>query len=214
MKKLAPILSLLIFLMSGPLGAQTEAAVESVGTERSKIAAERTRLEAGYLAEDSACYQRFAVNNCLDDVNTRRRETVGDLRRQEVLLNELERKRKGSEQIRRTEDKAVLKAQQTDLDPGNKAASATESRLAREQNKQGLQLKAGSVEEANYQSRKARVLANQKKAQARTATQAEEAEKSAQYNLRQQAAAEKRAKNELDRTQAGRPAAKPLPARP
>ena len=214
MKALAPILSMIIVVVSGHLGAQTDTAAVSVDTERSKIVAERARLEAGYLAEDAACYQRFAVNNCLDEVNTRRRETVGDFRRQEVLLNELERKRKGSEQIRRTEDKAVLKAQQADLDPGNKAASATESRLAREQNKQGVQSKAGSVEEANNQSRKARVLANQQKAQARTATQAAEAEKLKQYNLRQQAAAEKRAKNELDRAQTDRPSAKPLPARP
>lgn len=214
MKALAPILSMIIVVVSGHLGAQTDTAAVSVDTERSKIVAERARLEAGYLAEDAACYQRFAVNSCLDEVNTRRRETVGDFRRQEVLLNELERKRKGSEQIRRTEDKAVLKAQQADLDPGNKAASATESRLAREQNKQGVQSKAGSVEEANNQSRKARVLANQQKAQARTATQAAEAEKLKQYNLRQQAAAEKRAKNELDRAQTDRPSAKPLPARP
>ena len=214
MKALAPILSMMIVVVSGHLGAQTDTAAVSVDTERSKIVAERARLEAGYLAEDAACYQRFAVNNCLDEVNTRRRETVGDFRRQEVLLNELERKRKGSEQIRRTEDKAALKAQQADLDPGNKAASATESRLAREQNKQGVQSKAGSVEEANNQSRKARVLANQQKAQARTATQAAEAEKLKQYNLRQQAAAEKRAKNKLDRAQTDRPSAKPLPARP
>lgn len=214
MKKLALILSIFMVVVSGQLGAQTDTAAVSVDTERSKIVAERARLEAGYLAEDAACYQRFAVNNCLDEVNTRRRETVGDFRRQEVLLNELERKRKGSEQIRRTEDKAVFKAQQADLDPGNEAASATESRLAREQNKQGVQSKAGSVEGANDQSRKARVLASQQKAQARTATQAAEAEKLKQYNLRQQAAAEKRAKNELDRAQTDRPSAKPLPTRP
>src|SRR5450756_1568952 len=67
--------------------------------ERAKISAERARLEAVFLAEDGACYKKFFVNSCLGEVNGRRREAMADLRRQEILLNDEERRSKGVEQI-------------------------------------------------------------------------------------------------------------------
>ena len=92
--------------------AQVSAAVPaSADAERTRITSERTRLEAGFLTEDAACYQRFFVNSCLDEVNTRRRETLAALRTQEIVLNEQERKVRGAEQIRRIEEKASAENQ-------------------------------------------------------------------------------------------------------
>jgi colicin import membrane protein len=208
-------LTVLIFVaMNGLVSAQTDASAVSVAAERSRIVAERARLETGYLLEDAACYRRFAVNNCLEEVNSRRRETTGDLRRQEVLLNEQERKRKGAEQLRRTEEKAVLESQQAETDRRNKAALDAQSRLDRDQDRKDSRLKAGSAEQIHSESRAARIQANQQKNQARAARQANEAEQTKQFNDRQQAAQEKRAKNERDQAQTGKPPAKPLPARP
>ena len=67
----------------------------TIGTQRAAISVERARLEKSFLMEDAACYKKFAVNNCLGNVNARRRQPMEDLRRQEILLNDEERKIKG-----------------------------------------------------------------------------------------------------------------------
>lgn len=76
-----------------------------VRAERSRIASERQQVEARFKAEETACYQKFAVNDCIDAGRAERREKLADLRRQEISLNDAERKRKGAEQVQRMEDK-------------------------------------------------------------------------------------------------------------
>ena len=80
--------------------------------ERSKIAAERARLEAGFQAEEAACKSRFAVNACLQEIRPRRNAAMADLRRQDLLINEAERKARGADQSQKTEDKSSLERQQ------------------------------------------------------------------------------------------------------
>ncbi len=76
-----------------------------VSAERSRIAAERQAVEARFKQDEAACYKKFAVNDCVDALRAVRREKLADLRRQEISLNDAERKRKGAEQLRRMEDK-------------------------------------------------------------------------------------------------------------
>ncbi len=213
--KNASLLTVAILIgISSVARAQPDMSAGSVDAERSRIVAERARLESKYLAEDAACYQRFAVNYCLDEVNERRRETMGDLRRQEVLLNEQDRKRKGAEQIRRTDEKAALESQQTETDQRDKAALDTKAQRDKDQRNQDQRSKAGSAEQANRDSRAARLQANQQKKQAREARQAAEADAVKQFNDRQQAAQEKRDQIARDQAKTGKPPAKPLPPRP
>ncbi|MCJ7799513.1 MAG: hypothetical protein MUP33_07090, partial [Polaromonas sp.] len=63
----------------------SDVVTSDIGAERARIGAERAHLVAGFLAEDAACYKRFAVNNCLDRVNVKRREAMAILRHQEIL---------------------------------------------------------------------------------------------------------------------------------
>ena len=79
-----------------------------VQTERNRIQTDRVRLEAQYEREETACYARFAVTDCLLEVRVRRREALSELRRQEVELNNAERKRKALEQIERIEKKSSI----------------------------------------------------------------------------------------------------------
>jgi len=76
-----------------------------VTAERSRITAERKVVEDHFKQEETACYQKFAVNDCINASRVVRREKLADLRRQEISLNDAERKRKGAEQIRRMEEK-------------------------------------------------------------------------------------------------------------
>ena len=100
---------LLCALVAGPALAQpaTEAPVAGRGTEQARIAAERTRLEAGFKAEEAACYRRFQVNACLEEIRPRRAEVMAELRRQEISINEAERKAKAQLAAKRRKEIAL-----------------------------------------------------------------------------------------------------------
>ena len=204
----------LLLWSSGFAGAQISALngpVGNIDAQRAAISAERSRLEAGFLTEDAACYKKFAVNSCLEQVNTRRREAMADLRRQEILLNDEERKLKGAQQIRKTEEKSSSEKLQQEADRRSKAVEDYQGRLAREKDKQQERGAAVSNEAAAREANTAKLQAHQKKIQARTERQAEAAEKAKNFNARQAQAQERRAQHEADQLKRVKPPAKPLP---
>lgn len=71
--------------------------------ERARIGAERARAEADFAAAEKACYSRFAVNDCIDKARARLRTTLSDLRRQEVALNDAERRQRAADRLREIE---------------------------------------------------------------------------------------------------------------
>ena len=208
------VFAVVLFLASLCTGAaaQTAAAVPTnPDAERTRITAERARLEAGFLSEDAACYQRFFVNSCLDEVNVRRRETLAALRTQEIVLNEQERKLRGAEQIRRIEEKALAENQQTESERRTRAESSDQSRLIGQKEKQQSRTKAQAAEQANSEARTERLRTNQQKKQARSDRQAAEATETARYDARQKEAEARRAQNAREQLQRAKPTAKPLP---
>lgn len=212
MKKFS--IALFIAMLSILAGAQTGVLPAPQGTmdeERAKISAERARLEAVFLAEDAACYKRFFVNSCLGDVNSRRREAMADLRRQEISLNDEERRIKGAEQIRKTEEKSSPEKQQEAADSRAKALEDYQSRLDREQKKSAERATAQSSEKAASEASAERLRANQEKAQARTGKQAAAAEETKKFDARQKEARERRARYESDQLKRVKPPAKSLP---
>lgn len=74
--------------------------------ERSRIAQERSAVHQRFEDESRACYQRFAVNDCLEQARSLRREQLGDLRRQEISLNDADRRRKAADAVRRAESRS------------------------------------------------------------------------------------------------------------
>ena len=78
-----------------------------VSEEHARIRQSRATEQAGFAVLEAQCYRRFAVNDCLIDVRARRRDVLGDLRRQEISLNDAERKRRAAEQILRSDARAV-----------------------------------------------------------------------------------------------------------
>ncbi len=195
-------------------GAQTPAPAAKSGfidAERTRISAERSRLEAGFLAEDAACYKKFAVNSCLGDVNVRRRQAMADLRRQEILLNDEERRRRGAEQIRKTEEKSSPEKQKEAAERRAKSLQDYQSRLDREKSKREERAVIESGEKASGDARAERLKENREKAQARIDKQAVAAEQAKKFNERQMRAEARRAKHEADRLKRTKPAAKSLP---
>jgi hypothetical protein len=111
MKLLPAALSAMVLLA----GAQAQEAAPSnpldTNAERARIETDRTREQARYDKEDAACYQRFAVNDCLREVKVRRRATFEELRRQEIILNDIDRKKRAAEQIRQNEERSAERAE-------------------------------------------------------------------------------------------------------
>jgi len=201
-------------LLSGLAGAQTDAINDQPGNldaQRAVITAEYSRLQAGFLTEEAACYKKFAVNNCLGKVDIRRREAMAELRRQEILLNDEERRIKGQEQIRKIDEKSSPERKQQAADRRAKALEDYQQRLEREKDKPPARTTVPSNEKTGSTGNPEKLLAQQKKNQARAAQQAEAAEKAKKFNERQKEARERRARHEADQLTRGKPAAKPLP---
>jgi colicin import membrane protein len=194
--------------------AQPAAPAEAPSTrevERARIGSERVRLEAGFLAEDAECYKKFAVNSCLGKVNERRREAMGDLRRQELLLNDEERRIRGGDQIRKTEEKQSPEKLQEAADQRAKAVKDYESRLEREKKKAEDRAATKAGEQGNSEASAARLKGSQEKSQARNDKQATAAEEAKKFSDKQKEAEERRAQHEKDRLMQTKPPAKSLP---
>ncbi len=73
--------------------------------QHDQIEQERRRQEGLYAQQEAACYQRFAVNDCLREVRARRRVVMEDLRRQDILVSDEQRKLKGQEELKRLEER-------------------------------------------------------------------------------------------------------------
>ena len=180
--------------------------------DRSRINLERARLEKGFTAEDVVCYRRFMVNNCLDEVKLRRREALADLRRQEIALEEQERRAKAAAQILKTEQKLSTEKQQEAADKRAAALKDFNARLEREDQKNAGRAATQSKEKSNSDATASRIKENQEKTGNRVTRQAANADEARKYNERVEKARNRQ--NRHDREEAGRtqPPARPLPS--
>ncbi len=115
---------------------------DALQTELDRIQAERVRQEANFAQQEAACYQRFAVNDCLRRVKAARRPVMEDLRRQEVAIQDERRRLRGIEQLQRLEEKASSEVQQEAADKREEALRAHQERLERAEQKQAEKLQA------------------------------------------------------------------------
>ena len=182
--------------------------------ERERISAERSRLEATFTREDTACYKKFLVNNCLDEVKIRRRDALADLRRQEIVLNDDARKAKGAEQLQKIEDKSSPEKLQLEADKKAQAVKDFADTMARDKQKNADRITLQAGEKANVEAAASRVKNNQDK-QARAASkQAAATEELRKYNERQAQAKERQARYARDKASQAKTPAQPLPAQP
>lgn len=90
-----------------------------IAAERGRIAQQRADAEALYVPKQQGCYARFAVSDCLSQVNRERRAALEPLRRQEVRLNGLDRQAKALAQEQRVQRNLSPKRQQSEADTAN-----------------------------------------------------------------------------------------------
>lgn len=199
---------------SPPDGLATGHAQPGANEERARISAERSAREAQFNAEDAACYKSFFVNSCLGDVQARRREVMADLRRQDVLLNERERRLKAADQIRRTEEKSTPEAQRAEADKRASALRAFESRVEREKQKEASRASLKTAERGSRDSAAGRARAQEQESASRAARRGAEAAEAEKFRERIAKAEERRAKQVKNLQSQTKPPASPLPVPP
>jgi hypothetical protein len=96
----------LSFLLVAFSLVSTRAQTNQEDVTRQQIQEARSAEETRFSVQERACYERFAVNDCLKQVRAKRRLALDDLRRQDIFLNDLERRKKGSDQLELIQEKS------------------------------------------------------------------------------------------------------------
>lgn len=87
--------------------SNSEPGADHLRSQLSVIAQQRAHLLGLRAREDSACSERFAVNDCRAAVRERYRAALADLDRQELLLNDQDRRARAALRLQALEDKAA-----------------------------------------------------------------------------------------------------------
>ena len=190
--------------------APVVSAAKSSDAERARINAERTALEAVFRLETAACYKKFLVNDCLDGIKFGRRNGLADLRRQEIGLNTLDRKAKGAEQVKKTEEKSSPEKQQQEAEKRASALKDFQAREVREKQKNGDRAEAQSKAQTNREALEKRISGNSDKAAVRSIKQATAAEEVRKFNERQESAKQRQSQHDRDQLNRTKPI-QPLP---
>ena len=106
-----PGLFCLLTLISGPAQSQTTAnppllslpplaaPTLSYELQRANIEAQRSVVQTQFDEAAVVCYQRFAVNDCLQAARTVRRDRLADLRKQSLAVRDAQAQQKATERL-------------------------------------------------------------------------------------------------------------------
>lgn len=183
----------------------------SIEVERARLQENRSRVVAVHDKEEAACYRKFAVTACLAEVRVRRREALADLRRQEVSLNDAERKRKGADQLVRIEEKSSPQALQAAADKRAEALAAQKERQQRAGQKAADRLGATSNQANALKESQQAAGARAQASDARAGKAASVAEEQKKYNDKLREAQERKASRSKSLAEKPPATAKPLP---
>lgn len=176
--------------------------------QRARIGQLRTEADARHARDLADCSARFAVTDCTQKADRTHRETLADLRRQQVVLDNEERRLKGAERLRKIEQRS---AKDPTPEPPRvrepKPSVQPSPRPAREPRPgQGAGVPRESAAQDAQRARR-QDERSQREARSVRAREAYEAKQRAAQRREEQARARQQEK-------ASRPAAKPLPPPP
>lgn len=203
--------------------------------QQTRIASERAELLRAYETQRAACYQKLAVNDCLVQARDAHNEQMHDLQRQEVALNDVQRKRKAADRLRAIDERNSPEAQLKQAErrgreiekTRQREASFAERQKARDEKSAATPALSSASEPATrlaseQVASKPVALRDQSRAQtepklpgAQRAGQAEKMTKSRQAaEKRERQAAERRANAQQKLANPSKPAAAGLPVPP
>jgi hypothetical protein len=97
-------------------------------TEHERIARERAEVEATYTKQEATCQEGFVVTPCLEAARKAQRDGLARLRRQEVLLDEEQRKARAAQRMQAI--RSNLESQGTRPTAPTPPGAAAEARAA------------------------------------------------------------------------------------
>jgi colicin import membrane protein len=193
--------------------AEIDAGQLERNADRTRITAERQQLEVKFNAAEAVCFRAFFANACRERLRPAHLAAMADLRRQEVLIMEVERKISAADQLLKTEEKLNLqrqeqaeKALQVQQDATDQAARALQRQADR-----GSAADQAAVNQANVDLRQTTRGANALELASKRAQAAANVEAT---RLRQESAAKNLAERQQRLQQASPPTGKSLPAYP
>lgn len=182
----------LFALLPALLAAAVSAQGVDAGAERARIQSERDQAEQRFRQEQRACNGKFNVTDCLNEAKAKRREKLSDLRRQEVALNDQERKHKAAERLKEIEERRSNDHQEQ---AARQRAKAQSDQQARDDRAAGKAAKKPGPEGARQQ----RAAEQQIRIREHAGDQAEAARKREQEAQENRAEREKRLKDAEER---------------
>jgi hypothetical protein len=127
-----PIALLAVALL---LPAAASAQQPTVEAERARIRAERSAEDARFNEDKHACRAKFAVTDCMKDVTRTHNAAMAELRRQEHVLNDAERRRKAAEHQRELDDRQSPQRQKEAAERRARALEEAQDRQERAEDK-------------------------------------------------------------------------------
>lgn len=103
-------------LFAGVAGALLALAVPAhadEAAERARISRERAEAQARFEQRQRECAQRFAVTPCVEEARAEHRQTMIQLRRQEGVLDEAQRKQRAAARLAAIEEKRQAEAERS-----------------------------------------------------------------------------------------------------
>lgn len=171
--------------------AATQAQTSQAADTYARVQREREALAQELPQAEAACYQRFAVEDCLSDVRKRHRQALAQLRQQEQAMRAQERQQQQRERAQQLQEKQQAQPPVRSMPPASSAL------VAREREQAQARAERASAAAARAQQQRERLQAQQSREAQRAAQVAErEAAARAQFQQKQQAAQQRRIRYE------------------
>jgi hypothetical protein len=197
-------------LESAPPEGRHSAAQAQRLAERERIQQERQAIMVTRKHDETACYRRFAVEDCLRDVRTQVRNAEVRLRARELQINDAERKEKAAERLRSIEEKQRVAPDRSQPQgaaraAGRSPASVEDMRTQHQREAQQRAQQQRSRQDSSAANKEQRATQSAERAAAARARHAENVKSAQERRERQQ-------KMQAESAAAGRKPAAPLPA--
>ena len=158
-------------------------------SELAELKQEKLSIESKYKTLEAACYKKFAVSNCLQDVKTEKLRSLDDIKRRELAINDGKRQLKADEINKKSKklvEKVDVPASVSDAEKAEKAEkpSRTDNKRAEPVPKDQTRLseqRALAAQQRVLESNK-KQAASQEKAKLRAKKLTEAQEQTAKFN--------------------------------
>jgi hypothetical protein len=155
-------------------------------SELAELKQEKLSIESKFKTQEAACYKKFAVSNCLQDVKTEKLRALGDIKRRELAINDAKRQLKADEINKKSKkllEKVDVPASVSDAAKSEKPSRTDNQRaepVPKDQSKLSEQ-RALAAQQRVLESNK-KQAASQEKAKLRAKKLTEAEEQTAKFN--------------------------------